>query len=139
MGETTQKKRIAGNGNKLREIGVKTYFFFASIVGNICYNKHMEAIVMGNTWKCLQCRKVIDRKFNKCDACGYMRYGKNNEYAPTAESYRMAREVLRASQKKQKRKKAKQSMHTDEEILALGLYPDDEGYKMSLISRILGK
>lgn len=99
----------------------------------------MEAIVMGNTWKCLQCRKVIDRKFNKCDACGYMRYGKNNEYAPTAESYRMAREILRASQKKQKRKKAKQSMHTDEEILALGLYPDDEGYKMSLISRILGK
>lgn len=27
----------------------------------------------------------------------------------------------------------------DEEILALGLYPDDEAYKMSLISRILGK
>ena len=92
---------------------------------------------MGNTWKCLQCRKVIDRKFNKCDACGYMRYGKNNEYAPTAESYRMAREVLRASQKSKREKK--QSMHTDEERLALGLYPDDEGYKMSLISRILGK
>lgn len=28
---------------------------------------------------------------------------------------------------------------SDEEILALGLYPDDEGYKMSLISSILNK
>ena len=28
---------------------------------------------------------------------------------------------------------------SDEEILALGLYPKDEGYKMSLISRILGR
>ena len=28
---------------------------------------------------------------------------------------------------------------TDEERLALGLYPKDEGYKMSLISKILGK
>lgn len=27
----------------------------------------------------------------------------------------------------------------DEEILARGLYPKDEGYKMSLISSILGK
>ncbi len=28
---------------------------------------------------------------------------------------------------------------SDEEILVLGLYPKDEGYKMSLISRILSK
>lgn len=28
---------------------------------------------------------------------------------------------------------------SDEEILALGLYPKSETYKMSLISRILGK
>ena len=29
--------------------------------------------------------------------------------------------------------------YSDEEILALGLYPKGEGYKMSLISRILGR
>lgn len=28
---------------------------------------------------------------------------------------------------------------SDEEILAMGLYPNDEGYQMSLISRILNK
>lgn len=28
---------------------------------------------------------------------------------------------------------------SNEEILAMGLYPDDEGYKMSLISNILNK
>lgn len=28
---------------------------------------------------------------------------------------------------------------TEEEILALGLYPDDEAYKMSIISNILSK
>lgn len=33
----------------------------------------------------------------------------------------------------------KKFKYTDEEILALGLYPDDELYKMSLISRIIGK
>lgn len=36
------------------------------------------------------------------------------------------------------RKREKSSL-TDEEILGVGLYPKDEGYKMSLISRILGK
>ena len=38
-----------------------------------------------------------------------------------------------------KRKKSVVHDYSDEEILALGLYPKDEGYKMSLISRILGK
>ena len=38
-----------------------------------------------------------------------------------------------------KRKKSAVHDYSDEEILALGLYPKDEGYKMSLISRILGK
>lgn len=37
------------------------------------------------------------------------------------------------------RKSVKQPIYTDEERLALGLYPKDEGYKISLISRILGK
>ena len=33
----------------------------------------------------------------------------------------------------------KKPLFTDEEILATGLYPKDEGYEMSLISRILDK
>lgn len=36
-------------------------------------------------------------------------------------------------------KKKKERGFSDEEILTLGLHPSDEGYKMSLISRILGK
>lgn len=39
----------------------------------------------------------------------------------------------------QKRQKVKWEGFSDEEILIYGLYPDDELYKMSLISRILGK
>lgn len=78
---------------------------------------------MGNTWKCLQCRKVIDRKFNKCDACGYMRYGKNNEYAPTAESYQMAREVLRASQKSKREKKQSKACIRTKKYLHLDYIP----------------
>ncbi len=37
------------------------------------------------------------------------------------------------------RNKKKRRGFTDEEILGLGLYPDDEKYKMSLISKILDK
>lgn len=36
-------------------------------------------------------------------------------------------------------KSVKEPIYTDEERLTLGLYPKDEGYKMSLISRILGR
>lgn len=36
------------------------------------------------------------------------------------------------------RHRNKRKGFSDEEILALGLYPKDEGYKMSLIARILG-
>ena len=39
----------------------------------------------------------------------------------------------------QKRQKVKWKGFSDEEILALGLYPDDELYRMALISKILGK
>ena len=37
-----------------------------------------------------------------------------------------------------KKRKNRRSFFSNEEILALGLYPKDEGYKMSLIARILG-
>lgn len=39
----------------------------------------------------------------------------------------------------QRKRPKKRRGFSDEEILALGLYPDDELYKMSLISRILNK
>lgn len=39
----------------------------------------------------------------------------------------------------QKSKKHPRKGFTDEECLALGLYPKDEVYKMSLISKILGR
>lgn len=38
-----------------------------------------------------------------------------------------------------KKEAVEQPIFTDEECLALGLHPKDAGYKMSLISRILGK
>lgn len=53
---------------------------------------------MGDTWKCLQCGKRIDKKYNKCD-CGYMRYGKNNEYAPNMS-------LLKKCRKAKKRERA---------------------------------
>jgi len=37
------------------------------------------------------------------------------------------------------RPKKERKGFSDEEILALGLYPDDECYKMSLISKIINK
>ena len=37
------------------------------------------------------------------------------------------------------KQKQKNKGFTDEEIFALGLYPDDEAYKMSLISKIINK
>jgi hypothetical protein len=40
---------------------------------------------------------------------------------------------------KRKSKENRNRGFSEEEILALGLYPKDEAYKMSLISRILGK
>lgn len=43
------------------------------------------------------------------------------------------------SMSQRNKKTKKRQRFTEEERLALGLYPKDEGYKMSLISRILGK
>lgn len=52
-------------------------------------------------------------------------------------------EVTELEQKVSKSERIKQpknrQLFNDEEQLALGLYPKDEGYKISLISRILGK
>lgn len=47
-----------------------------------------------------------------------------------------AKRILRNNQKREKVRKSRTGL-SEEEILALGLYPNEEGYGMSLISRIL--
>lgn len=50
--------------------------------------------------------------------------------------------VYKAKQTKPKKlveRRENTEMFTDEERLSMGLYPKDEKYKMSLISKILGK
>lgn len=72
---------------------------------------------------CLQCGKDIGdiTKNRICPHCGTEQYD-----VPRSITYeRGAKKSCRG--------------FSDEEILALGLYPKDEEYKMSLISRILGK
>lgn len=73
---------------------------------------------------CLQCGKDIDdiTKNRICPYCGIEQYD-----VPQNSTY------VREEHKRSHRG------FSDEEILALGLYPKDEGYKMSLISRILGR
>ena len=85
---------------------------------------------------CLQCGKRIEKWDKQCKYCGANQFGINNEYYPDAKAFRDAKKLM-AGQQLPSRKQRKG--FTDEEILATGLYPKDEGYKMSLISRILGR
>ena len=81
----------------------------------------------------------------KCSATVYMLYGiKECPYCGCfdlvdnfgeTDSQRIE---IAVSQSKRKTHE-KSLVFNDEERLALGLYPKDEGYKMSLISRILGR
>ena len=73
---------------------------------------------------CLQCGKDIDdiTKNRICPYCG-------------TEQYDVSQNSIYVREEHQKSHMG----FSDEEILALGLYPKDEGYKMSLISRILGR
>lgn len=91
---------------------------------------------MGATKYCLFCSESIDIFAKKCKYCGENQYGDNNEYAPTPQSDAIARRILYGSTNMRRRKTRS---YTNKERLVLGLYPKDEGYKMSLISRILGK
>lgn len=85
---------------------------------------------------CIFCCKKIEPLTHYCPHCNANQYGDNDEYYPDENAYRNAKKNMNASGRNGKKKK---SVFSDEEILALGLYPEDEGYKMSLISRILGK
>lgn len=71
---------------------------------------------------CTHCASPIDYNDEFCKNCGA-----RNEY-------RINTKNIPHAQKQKKRSKA---VFSDEERLALGLYPKDEGYKMSLITKIL--
>ena len=74
-----------------------------------------------------------------CPHCNFKQYGENNEFYPDEKSDVLAKKILNNMNKPTTIKKTKWDGFSDEEILALGLYPDDECYKMSLITKILNK
>lgn len=75
---------------------------------------------------CKYCGYNMSNGLRLCPQCG-----KSTEYYN-----RNVEKVLEAGQSKRKRSFLYD--YSEEEQLALGLYPKDETYKMSLISRILG-
>lgn len=75
---------------------------------------------------CKYCGYNMSNGLRLCPQCG-----KSTEHYN-----RNVEKVLEAGQSKRKRSFLYD--YSEEEQLALGLYPKDETYKMSLISRILG-
>lgn len=80
---------------------------------------------MSRTWFCYNCNENIGEA-EKCPYWGYSRNGEEDKYTPTAKHYAFARKALNLN--KDNVKKTRSGL-TDEECLALGLYPNDEGYK----------
>lgn len=76
---------------------------------------------------CRYCGYDMSNGLRLCPQCG-----KSTEHYN-----RSAEKALEAGQPKRKRSFLYD--YSEEEQLALGLYPKDETYKMSLISRILGR
>lgn len=73
---------------------------------------------------CLYCLEKLNDDVNICPKCGFNYI----EFMKRPIEFRHPK----------KRRKILRDF-SDEEILAMGLYPQNESYKMSLISRILGK
>ena len=94
-------------------------------------------------WTCLLCGEPIGMFDKVCKHCGERQFGENDEYYPDTKSMIKAGILLGANslfaEKQEKKRKRKAEMFDDAEKLSLGLYPDDEDMKMSLISRILSK
>lgn len=67
--------------------------------------------------------------------CRTNQYGSNNEYCLNHKSMRRVKRILKGNSQEEKRKNG----FSDEEIFALGLYPKNDSYKMSVFSRILEK
>lgn len=84
-------------------------------------------------WFCYGCDENIGDK-EYCPYCGMHRSG---------ETPMISKESNRIQggngQKKQTQKQGPSYPFSEEERLATGLYPKDEGYKISLISRVLEK
>lgn len=80
---------------------------------------------MAGTKHCMECGEKVPLNYKTCPYCGF-------NYAKFMKGFSMP------ALKKAINKKGK-FLYSDEEKLALGLYPKDKNYKMSLISRILGK
>lgn len=76
--------------------------------------------------RCINCKKELDRFAEVCPYCGEQQYDDEPVQKPVINKMRMKRE-------------SKEPLFSDEEILALGLYPNDEGYRMSIISQIAEK
>lgn len=92
---------------------------------------------------CLDCGNKIKRFVDKCPYCGfdYIEFNKPKKASfDDMVSETLKKELYTRKVKKANKKANKKSLiYSEEEILALGLYPKDECYKMSLISKILGK
>ena len=75
----------------------------------------------------------------ECKYCGEKQFGENDEFYPTDKAMAESKRLL-SKQGKQTFCKRSKPMFSDEEILALGLYPKkDKFYKESLILRIVNK
>lgn len=72
---------------------------------------------------CLDCSEKLHDDVNICPKCGF-NYTEFMGRSTEIRHQKKRRKILRD--------------FSDEEILAMGLYPQNESYKMSLISRILG-
>lgn len=95
-----------------------------------------EMINMSDTNFCLQCGKPIGLFAKTCKYCGTNQFGENNEFYPDKKTAKQTKQLLKSNAN---RKKQKWQGYTDEEILALGLYPQNKNYKMNIISQILGR
>ena len=76
---------------------------------------------------CKKCGRTVYMlpTLTECPYCGSQQF---NEH-----------KTITIKDKNTRSESVKKPIYTDEERLALGLYPKDKGYKMSLISRILGR
>ena len=94
-------------------------------------------------WTCLSCGEPIGMFDKVCRHCGDRQFGENDEYYPDAKAMAKAGLLLCLNNlftgKQERKRNKKTEMFDDAEKLSLGLYPDDEGMKMSLITRILNK
>ncbi|MDD6235479.1 MAG: hypothetical protein PUB17_09930 [Lachnospiraceae bacterium] len=82
---------------------------------------------------CLQCGMDMHKPERICPYCKSVQYEE-----PSAVNMAAAAKALngRAAGRKSK---SRLYDYTDEELLATGLYPDDEAYRMGLISNVLNK